>query len=257
MNRSGVSKFLKNTQAVMSKHSPGILIGVGVTGMCTMTVLAVRATPKALKAIDAKKEELGVDKLTPMETVKATWKFYVPAAVSGVAGTACILGASSKYSKRNAMLATAYKLSETALSEYEGKVKEIVGDKKEQHIREKVNEDRMQTTPVTKSEIIVTERGNTLCFDSISKRYFKSDINHIKKAENILNKRMLHDICGYVSLNDFYDELGLDHIEIGDDLGWNTDNLIDIDISSGIADNDDPCIVVGHSVRPKYGYADF
>ena len=257
MSKTGASRLMSSAQKTLAEHSPGILMGLGIVGMFGMAVYAVRVTPKALKAIDAKKEELKVEKLPPVETVKATWRYYAPAAVMGITSTACLIGSGSIHAKRNAMLATAYKISETALAEYESKVKEFVGEKKERQIKESVDVDRMTSTPVSKNEIIITERGHTLCFDSISKRYFRSDINHIKKVENKLNKQMIHSMCGYVSLNDFYDELGLEHIDIGDDIGWNTDELIDIHIGSGIADNDDPCIVVSHNVRPKYGYADF
>ena len=34
------------------KHSPEILTGIGIAGMVTTTVMAVRATPKALRLID-------------------------------------------------------------------------------------------------------------------------------------------------------------------------------------------------------------
>ena len=60
----------------------------------------------------------------------------------------------------------------------------------------------------------------------------------------------------YISLNEFFDELGLDHSSIGDDLGWNLDSgLIDLDFSSQIADDGTPCIVVNYQVKPKYGYS--
>ena len=79
----------------ISKRSPEILIGIGIAGMVTTTVLAVKATPKALELINDKKDELEVEKLTPIETVKATWKCYVPAAVSGAVSIACLLGSHS------------------------------------------------------------------------------------------------------------------------------------------------------------------
>jgi len=84
MTKADVSKFLTNVKSSLSKHSPEILVGIGITGMVTTTVLAVKATPKALKLIEETKKEERKDKLTPIETVKATWKCYIPAAVTGV-----------------------------------------------------------------------------------------------------------------------------------------------------------------------------
>ena len=82
-------------------------------------------------------------------------------------------------------------------------------------------------------------------------------IEVIKKAENTLNKQMIHDINGYVSLNDFYDEIGLDHTSVGNDLGWNTDQLIDIDFSSQLNDNGEPSVVLDYMVAPNYNYYNF
>lgn len=257
MHKPNLANLMSNTRQFVSKRSPEILTGIGIAGMITTTVLAVRATPKALQLIEEKKNDDWVDELSPLEVVKTAWKPYVPAAVTGVASVVCLIGASSVNTKRNAALATAYKLSETALSEYREKVIETIGEKKEKTVRDKVAEERVKKNPVSKSEVIVTNNGTTLCFDPISARYFKSSIDKIKRAENELNKQMLHDISGYVSLNDFYDELGLDHTSVGDDLGWNVDRLIDISFSSQLNDNGEPSVVLDYLVAPKYDFYKF
>lgn len=257
MRKPNLAKLVSNTRQFANRHSPEILTGIGIAGMITTTVLAVRATPKALQLIEEKKNDDWVDELSPLEIVKTAWKPYVPAAVTGVASVACLIGASSVNAKRNAALATAYKLSETALSEYREKVIETIGEKKEKTVRDKVAEERVKKNPVSKSEVVVTNNGTTLCFDPISARYFKSSIDKIKRAENELNKQMLHDISGYVSLNDFYDELGLDHTSVGDDLGWNVDRLIDISFSSQLNDNGEPSVVLDYLVAPKYDFYKF
>lgn len=257
MRKPNLANLMSNTRRFINKRSPEILTGIGIAGMITTTVLAVRATPKALQLIEEKKNEDWVDELSPLEVVKTAWKPYVPAAVTGIASVACLIGASSVNAKRNAALATAYKLSETALSEYREKVIETIGEKKEKTVRDKVAEERVKKNPVSKSEVVVTNNGTTLCFDPISARYFKSSIDKIKRAENELNKQMLHDISGYVSLNDFYDELGLDHTSVGDDLGWNVDRLIDISFSSQLNDNGEPSVVLDYLVAPKYDFYKF
>lgn len=249
--------ILTDVKRFVSARSPEILTGIGIAGMVTTTVLAVKATPKAMSLIEDKKNEEWVDELSPLDVVKIAWKPYIPAIITCVVSTTCIIGASSVNAKRNAALATAYKLSETALSEYREKVIETIGEKKEQIVRDKIAEERIKKNPVSKNEVIVTGNGKTLCFDPVSGRYFMSSIDVIKRAENELNKQMLHDISGYVSLNDFYDELGLDHTSVGDDLGWNTDQLIDICFSSQLNDNGEPSVVLDFLVAPKYGYDKF
>ena len=256
MNKQSMAKVIKTAQLAVTKHSPEILTGMGIAGMITTAILAVRATPKALKIIEEKKEAEGVDELRPLDTVKATWKCYIPATVTGVTSVACLVGARSVSARRNAALATAYKLSETALAEYRDKVIETVGEKKEKFIREQVDKERVDKNPVSKNEVIITEKGNTLCYETTSGRYFKSDIEQIKKAINEINRIMLLDM--YVSLNEFYDEIGLDHTSVGDYLGWNIDdkNIVP-DFSSQIADDGTPCIVINFSVAPHYGYSNF
>lgn len=257
MGKTNLATNAKDIRKFASKRSPEILTGIGIAGMITTTILAVRATPKALELIEEQKEEESVDELSSFEVAKVAWKPYIPAMVTCVVSTACLIGASSVNTKRNAALATAYKLSETALTEYREKVIETIGEKKERIVRDKVAEERVKKNPVSKNEVIVTGNGKTLCFDPISGRYFMCSIETIKKAENTLNKQMLHDISGYVSLNEFYDELGLDHTSVGNDLGWNTNQLIDIDFSSQLNDNGEPSVVLDYLVAPKCDYYNF
>lgn len=257
MSKVNMGKLFKDVKEVMSKHSPELLTGIGIAGMITTTVLAVKATPKALDLIEQKREELYPDStqhLSPVETVKATWKCYVPAAVTGVGAVACLIGASSVNLRRNAALATAYNLSTTALAEYKDKVIETIGEKKEKAIRDKVAEERINKEPVNNSAIIVSGTGNTRCFDTITKRRFTSDIEQIKRIVNELNRQMING-QDYISLNEFYYELGLDGCAVGDELGWNvTRGLIELDFSAQLDADGVPCIVIDYTVVPKRGY---
>lgn len=251
MAESKLSRFIFNISNAVSKHSPEILTGLGIAGMLTTTVLAVRATPRALKLIEQKKEEEQADNLTPWETVKTTWKCYIPAAVTATTSTACLIGASSVHLRRHAALATAYKLSETALTEYREKVIETVGERKERAIRDKVHQKHIEENPVSKTEVIVTDKGTSRCYDHWSGRYFNSDINHIYKAINEINRQMLTGFDGSVTLNDLYDELGLSHTPMGDILGWRIDNgLIEPCLGSQIDDEGIPCIVLDYNIPP-------
>ena len=256
MKKPNVALIAKNVKSAAVKHSPEILTGIGIAGMVTTTVLAVRVTPKALELIkdDSRHNHDGDPyAYTNVEAIKSAWKCYIPAAVTGAVSVACLVGASSVSAKRNAVLATAYKLSESALTEYREKVVETIGEKKERAIKDKVAEDRIAKNPVSKSDVIITQKGETLCLDYHSGRYFKSDIDCIKRAVNELNRRMVLDM--YVSLNDFYDELGLEHTHMGDDLGWTFDDgLVEVDFSSQITDDGRPCIVMDYKVAPHRDY---
>ena len=102
--------------------------------------------------------------------------------------------------------------------------------------------------------MIVTGKGNTLCYDAFNSRYFYSDIDQIKRAINELNRRMLNEM--YVSLNDFYDELNLKHSGNGYELGWKLDDgLVEIDFSSQLSDDGRPCLVLEYLVAPRYDFS--
>lgn len=256
MNKQTISKFFKDTQTVLSNHSPDILLGAGIVGMSGTVVLAVMATPKALKLIEQKKELDEVDNLTPIETIKTTWKCYIPAAITGVTSVGCLLGARSINARRNAALFAAYKISESTLSEYRDKVVETIGERKEQLIRDSIDKDRIEKDPVSKKEIIITGSGTTRCYDYHSGRYFSSDIDHIKRAVNELNRQML--LNEYVSLNDFYDEIGLAHTTLGNELGWSIDKgYIDISFSSHLSEDGVPCLAISYSIAPRHDYSMF
>lgn len=254
MDKSKINAIVKNTSMALSKHAPGILTGFGIAGMFTTTILAVKATPKALKLIEQKKKAEGVKQLTPLETIKTTWKCYIPAGSIAIASTACLIGASSISGRRNAVLATAYEIAKTAHHEYREKVIETIGEKKEELIRDKVAKEQIEKNPVSNNTVILTDSGNTLCYDTLSGRYFRTDIDKIKRIENELNRQMVHDM--YISLNDFYSALGLECVyPLGEDLGWKCDNgLITLDFSSQLNERDEPCLVINYSIAPKHNY---
>lgn len=251
--KTNLTKVFNDCKSLASKHSPELLTGIGIAGMITTTILAVKATPKALQLIDERKKELEVDEISNLEIVKTVWKLYIPSAVTSIFSVSCVIGATTVNFRRNAALATAYKLSEEALSTYKAKVIETIGEKKELAIREKIDQDKIDNNPVSKNTVIITEAGNTLCYDGVSGRYFKSSIESIKRAINVVNREMNYNV--YVSLSDFYDEIGLEHTDVSDYLGWNLDDgLVDIRFGSRLTDDGTPCVVLDYHIVPKYDF---
>lgn len=255
MKKVAAKKAAESFWRSVKKHSPTILTGVGIAGMITTTILAVQATPKALRLLEEKKADISEpEKLPPIEAVKAAWKVYVPAVLTGILSTVCLIGANSVNQRRGAALAAAYSLSESALKEYREKVVETIGKKKEQAIRDDIAKDRVTANPVR--EVVVTDRGSTLCYDSLSGRYFKSDIETLRRTVNDLNRRMRDEM--FISLNDFYcavDNPDLSPTKLGDSLGWNIDKgYIDLGFSSQLTADGTPCLVLDYTVVPEYEY---
>jgi hypothetical protein len=98
-------------------------------------------------------------------------------------------------------------------------------------------------------EVIVTGKGETLFYDSLSGRYFKNDMENIRKAQNDFNSELLTEM--YKPLNEFYHYISLQDTELGKNLGWDTDGLLDIHFSAKIASNGVPCIVLEYRLQPK------
>ncbi len=227
----------------LDRNSPYILTGVAITGVITTVFFAVEATPKAMRIIAERKCQ------TKKEIIKATWKCYIPAAISGLVTIGSIVTVNSINQRRTAALAGLYSLAQTSLKEYREKVIDIIGENKERKIRDEVDHDKVLANPTT--NIIVTGSGDVLCYDSLTGRYFTSDIEKIRKIVNELNRNLLTDM--FIPLNDFFYEIGLDSTELGNNLGFDIDKgLFEIKFSSQLTKEERPCLVLNYEVYPKY-----
>lgn len=248
MNIEQMSKGLKR---LVVDNSPLILTYISVAGVLSTTILAVKATPRALQDL-INSQEFAEKNLTAKETVEITWKHYIPAAVSGAVTIAAIIGAHSVHTRRNAALVTVYSITEMALKEYQAKVKEQLGENKERKVREEVAKDYIANTPMVNAEVHITGTGEQLCYDSFTGRYFKSDIETIRKAQNDINARIINEM--YASHNDFYRLIGLSGTSYGEEVGWRTDNLMDLEFTSHLAEDGRPCLCIEYHVSPVRGY---
>lgn len=242
----------------VDKNSPVILTTLGVVGVVSTAVSAVSATPKALKVL----EEAG-----PIEDFK-TWEkekktafvkdlglIYLPSIVIGGATILCIVSANRIASKRTLALASLYSLAEKNLDRYKLKADEIIGEKKMQKVKDAVEIEKADAFPVEQEIIHTTGKGNNLCFETFTGRYFRSDIETIRKTINDMNFELLNSMC--LSLNSFYAELGLPRIDIGDEVGWTADNIIDAGFTCKLAESGEPCLIMTLNVQPKYEFGRF
>lgn len=246
-----IKTMAKSVWAGAKKHSPEILIGMGIAGAASSVIFAVKATPKAMILLEEKRQELGVEKLEAKEIIKTAAPVYIPTAVSFGVSIACIIGASSVNARRNAALTTAYTLSESALRTYRDKVLETVGEDKEREIRQKAAIEQQQKTPEPQALVVSSAAGQLKCFDSLSGRYFVSTRNEIDKAVNEFNRQLRDDMR--ISLNDWYDLIGLDTNKLGDMLGWDIERgYVETCYASRLDEDGLPCLVVNYVEPPHY-----
>jgi len=231
-------------------NSPAILTAVGVTGALTTAYLTGKASFKAALILNDNDHYGQAD---VKEMFQLTWKCYIPAAITAALTISAIIGANRIGTRRAAALAAAYAISERAFEEYKTKIIEKLGPKKEQEARDEIAQDRVDRNPVGSQEIIIAGAGTVLCHEAYTGRYFLSDMETLRKAQNDINAQVLSD--SYASLTDFYDLIGLPHTANSDEVGWNSDKLMDLKFSAVISqDGRSPCISIDFTVHPVRHY---
>jgi hypothetical protein len=245
-------KGLQNLGGAILKNSPYILTGLGCAGVLTTALFTGHATLKAYELIKMeeydKKEEL-----TTQEIVKVTWKVFIPPVLMGITSIVCILGANSINANRNAALAALYSLSETAFREYKEKVVEQIGKSKEVRIRDDIAKDRVVNNPVGDRTILITGNGDVLCYDKLSDRYFRSSVEKIRQQVLNFSYNLISDM--WLDLNEFYYAIGIASTELGNKVGFDSDKvvngIIEVEFSTQIASNGEPCVVINPTVYPN------
>ena len=191
----------------LADHSPTILSGLAMGGLVATVALAVRATPGALDRINKLKDDKAAEagpllqdqdearksKLPVVEVVQATWKCYIPAAITGAATMACIIGANQIGLRQKAALAGAYVLAENAFREYKDEVIKTFGEKKEREVNERVTDRKIQEK-IPDTQVIIVGGDDQLCFDKYTGRYFRSTAEKIRQAEIELKTAILKDM---------------------------------------------------------------
>ena len=234
-----VEKATRKIGSFMIKNGPIILTGSAVAGTVLTAVFSGKAAIKAkdVIALHEMDEELKCERIeqekggivtehlvyyrkrTLWEKVKLTWRCFIPPVLMGAATISCICGANTIHTKRNIALATAYNISEEAAREFKEKVRETIGEKKIDKIEHDIAQDHVNKAEYDEGIVTYTGDGDQLMYDWWSQRYFKSSRTIIEKKIITLQKRMLATRKP-ITMNDFYKELGLSPMPIGDDFGF-------------------------------------
>jgi hypothetical protein len=239
-------------------NSPAILTAIGAVGAITTAYFAGKAAWNVATEVTLRENEEPV-KFTAREKIDVIrdlklWREFIPAVGVGCLTVACIVGANRVGARRAAGLAAASIITEKTLDEYKTKVRETLGEKKEEKIRDEVMQDRVDTTYHDGIEVYGAEAGE-LCYDKYSDRYFRSSVEEIKRCENEFNHRLLRD--GYASLAELYDLLGLPSTAYSYEIGWRNDNLLDIRIVPVMSTYEKPCIGIEFRQEPTADYGRF
>lgn len=246
----------------LRRNSSTILTCVGAVGVVATSVMAVKATPKALTLIEKAEEEKG-EKLTKWETIKVAAPSYIPTVVTGAATIACIFGSNIISKRQQASLMSAYALLDNSYREYKKKVDEVYGEEAGEKVREEIAKDKYT------GDGNLVDDDKELFYDFYSGRYFESTKEAVMWAQYETNKAMFVNCA--VGLNEFYTLLGLDPRSEYEDLGWTCGQLeemywhpwIEFDHEKITLDEDSEgnagleCTIIHMPFEPFMGYLDY
>jgi hypothetical protein len=241
--------IIQTIQKTFRQNSPVILTSIGIVGTLTTAYLAGRASFTAAEVImyEEQEQDRTQDPLSFKDRTKLVWKLYIPAIVSGAITVAAIISANRANTNRTAAAIAAYSVTEKAFDEYKQKVVEQLGERKEQNVRDEIAQDRVSKTPPSPTMII--ETGNVMCCEMHTMRYFESSMEKLRTAQNNLNQQLINSL--YCSMSDFYHLIGLQTTSESDNLGWDSDKLMELRFTSTLSPEGTPCLAFEYNyVKP-------
>ena len=246
-----LKSVVNTTTRFVQQNSRTLMTAGGLIFLGASNYFTFKGTLKAKEILDkAREEEKAKNEnfkdFSTLQKVEKVWKNYIPTATLVGCGAACILGVNAEATKQVATLAAAYKLSENAKDELEQKAKEVVGEKKFEEIRGMVAQDEVRANPVIQERVVMTGKGNTLCYDPHSGRYFRTDIEKLKKAINNADYELISDPGNVLTQNEFYTYIGLGDVQDGDCFGWDISQgqRLTVEFASTLTEDDEPCLVL-------------
>lgn len=253
------------------KNSPTLLLGAGVVGVVTSTVMACKATLKLQELVEDGKLRGTVDDIRELQhehyseqdrrrdlalvytkTAISITKLYAPSVTLGALSLGCLVGSNRILNTRNAGLMAAYATLEKGFDEYRARVLEEAGPEKERELRyakgvEHIkNEDGTTTTVLAKKNPdVVGKVGASIYarfFDEHSPNWSRTPAYNqmfIRCQQNYAND--LLRARGHLFLNEVYDMLGLPRSMEGQVVGWvlgNREGVGDEYVDFGVFEGD-------------------
>lgn len=262
---SKMNGLLCKSKSYLKRSSPTILTCVSVIGVVATTVMAVKATPKALRIIE---ENTGYDhdgfisSPSKTEIIQLTWQCYIPAALVGLSTITCIVGINALSKRNQASLTSAYALLNESYQRYRKAANTVYGEDADSKIKAQMAKDTYVSADgySVYSADLDPESEKILCYDLYSQRYFTATMAAVLNAQYHVNRNLC--LRGDTTINEFYEFLGVDKIDHGDEIGWSMDELmeggvmwLDFENSQTVLDDGMECCVISALWDPnKFDY---
>lgn len=228
-------KFVKD-------NIPVICTAAAAAGTLVTGVLAARGHELALS------RTYGFEQPTLRETVKIVrdnWTCYIPAVCFAVVTVAALVTGHQVLARRLAGTFVLYEMAESSAARWQSAAREVLHDDAYEAVKE--HKDGLRETQCTPAKLFVDD----VFVDDYSGRPFRAKLETIRKHVNDVNERLLHGTEAFVSLNDWYNMIGLPTITMGDWVGWDDCYLMDVEYSAVIHEDGSPVGVVSFRNPPR------
>lgn len=270
-----IASLLRRAAKYTTDNSPVILTGIAVLGTLATAWWTHRATARATREWDAHEyvvmEAAGRGDLSEKEVeeelsrkaqLKMVGKYYLAPFMMGGVTISAIVFAHRIGANRAAAITAAYVVSARAWEEAEDKLTTKLGDKKTREVREEIAQERVDRAPFPSGQNVFISGTKSWVLDGFSGRYFQSTFEELRAAQNTINEQILKGSDDTASLSDLYDLIGLERTQSSDEVGWNTDHTLRLDLDNAALTPEDvvgpppkvPCIVMLYRVMPIRQY---
>lgn len=241
---------------VAYKYLPELLAGMGITGYFVSAIGAVRVTPEAYEAV----QEADCEGI--FEYIKVGGKYYIKPGIGMIFSTICVISSVTVSHKRNASLAATAMMYEQLVKARHEKSEEIVGEKKTQQIEDEADiEMARPDEPIAEDGIIQTGFGNTLFYETLTGRYFRSSVERVNNSVNKLNDMLINEMSA--NGDDWFDLLNLPKTQISYAATWDVSNGFvklrkpcDKFPTKSSPSGNEPCFIVSLDPGPTSKYDD-
>jgi hypothetical protein len=248
-----------STKMVVSRNAPMLLTSAGVAGFIVTTALTIKATVKAAPLFTEIKDEVKAnrarevtedfterDKAAELGRLYGTHslallKVYGPALAVGSASILCVLASHGMMKNRQASLVAAYAALDTGYKAYRSRVAEVMGEENELALYRGVRTARVDDDEG--QPCIIVDPNDPMpspyakFFDPCSPNWTKTpeyNLMFLRAQQDWANDKLRS--CGYIFLNEIYQELGLERTQAGQIVGWklngNGDGFVDFGLYS-------------------------
>lgn len=255
------------------KNAPMLLMIAGIGGLAATVISAIKATPMAIDKMDeeiANRYENGeieyedlpmsvaksdmayrFEELGPKQIVKSCWKCYVPTVILGALSISAFIGSYKISTARLAAMTAMYEFTANAYDRYRRNVAKA--SPKTDVKATKASRDE-KVKEISESKFEGAPEGKEVCIDLFTGNVFYSTREDVLAAVSKMKDRFLSGEM-FISLNEFYDEVDANHVEVGDDVGWTPETYLDVQFDSTLR-NGKPCLTIGYFANPRFDYRD-